>query len=103
MAIENPGAHDGRKEGGRLLAEYNRSNYLRDVETVAFAATSMSNAYDVRPAGSLKLKSTVNDGGIVKKSINISRFILITDNLLQKEEKIQRLEFYFELRKGPRT
>ncbi|KAJ3866104.1 hypothetical protein EV359DRAFT_37352 [Lentinula novae-zelandiae] len=49
----------------------------------------MSNAYDVRPAGSLKLKSTVNDGGIVKKSVNISRFILITNNSLQKEEKIQ--------------
>ncbi|KAF8832100.1 hypothetical protein HHX47_DHR1001013 [Lentinula edodes] len=87
MAIENPGAHDGRKEGGRLLAEYNRSNYLRDVETVAFAATSMSNAYDVRPAGSLKLKSTVNDGGIVKKKKKKSKGSNSTSNSERARER----------------
>ncbi|KAJ3808294.1 hypothetical protein F5876DRAFT_46306 [Lentinula aff. lateritia] len=51
----------------------------------------MSNAYDVRPAGSLKLKSTVNDGGIVKKSVNISRFILKTNNLVRERERVKEL------------
>ncbi|KAJ3721708.1 hypothetical protein C8R42DRAFT_581341 [Lentinula raphanica] len=47
----------------------------------------MSNAYDVRPAGSLKLKGTVHDGGIVKKLVISSQSIHITDNGYRKKKK----------------
>ncbi|KAJ3829820.1 hypothetical protein EV361DRAFT_876453 [Lentinula raphanica] len=60
---------------------------------VAFLTTSMSNAYDVRPAGSLKLKGTVHDGGIVKKKKKKSK----GSNSTSSSEKARERERVKEL------
>lgn len=59
----------------------------------------MSDAYDVRPAGSLKLKGTVTDGGIVKKQVHLSFIYFFTLLIaLQEEEKVQGVKL--QLGKG---
>lgn len=60
------------------------------IDFVAFAATLMSDAYDVRPAGSLKLKGTVTDGGIVKKQVFYLSVYLSTNRFAGRRKSPRR-------------
>ncbi|KIK70713.1 hypothetical protein GYMLUDRAFT_65926 [Collybiopsis luxurians FD-317 M1] len=51
----------------------------------------MSDAYDVRPAGSLKLKGGVTEGGIVKKKKKKSKSSSSTSEKARERERVKEL------------